>query len=278
LQPLTFAVLVAAALLHATWNALVSRGSDRRSTLILLVWVEGALALCALPFVAWPTRAAWLWLLLGTVLRVGALLLLLRAYGLAAFSRVYPIARGASPLLMGLFGTLVLDDHLPVRAICALLAVALGVLLIARVDRRPAPDAAALQAGIATAILIAAYSTVDARGVRASPDPLGYAAFGFVGEALGMAMYAFATRGKAVLGETARAWRTGIPAGVMSTCSYLVALWAFSRAPVALVGSIRETSVLFALLIAAFVLHEKLTSRDWIAAVLIVGGAVAARF
>jgi drug/metabolite transporter (DMT)-like permease len=272
------ALLLLAACMHASWNALVHRGSDRLSTLIILCGVQGTLSVCVLPLLAWPPLAAVPWLLFGTVLRVLYSIVLVYAYGIASFSRVYPIARGAAPLLAAVLAALTLGEWLPARGLLALGAIVVGISMIARIDIRPMPNAHALRAGLLAAALTASYSLVDARGVRLSPDAFGYAAFGFVGESVGIVLYATLTRGFGALKQAGLAWRGGVPAGFCAGFSYLVALWAFRNSPVALVGVVRETSVLFALLIAAFILREPLMRRDWVAGSLIVIGAAAARF
>src|SRR6185312_10637399 len=218
------------------------------------------------------------WLLFGTVLRVLYSIVLVYAYGIASFSRVYPIARGAAPLLAAVLAALALGEWLTARGLLALGAIVVGISMIARIDIRPMPNAHALRAGLLAAALTASYSLVDARGVRLSPDAFGYAAFGFVGESVGIVLYATLTRGFGALKQAGLAWRGGVPAGFCAGFSYLVALWAFRNSPVALVGVVRETSVLFALLIAAFILREPLMRRDWVAGSLIVIGAAAARF
>ena len=232
---------------------------------------------CAMTFVTWPSLTACGWLLAGTLLRITYLLMLARVYAAAAFSRVYPIARGTSPLLTAFFGTLVLGEPLTSSGLVALLAVLMGVLLIARPDHQPRPDSFALQSGMRLACLITAYSLVDAKGVRASQEPLGYAAFAFVGESLGVAICMLVRDGPAAFSRAARAWRSGAPAGLFSLGSYGVALWAFRSASPARVAAVRETSVLFAMLIATVGLREHFTRRDWLGASLIAFGAAAAR-
>jgi drug/metabolite transporter (DMT)-like permease len=92
-----------------------------------------------------------------------------------------------------------------------------------------------------------------------------------------MAAYALATRGTAGLAAVVPAWRTGLPAGALSLGSYWIVLWAFTRAPVALVAALRETSVLFAMLIGVFVLRETAGPWRWAAGLLIVAGVVLLR-
>lgn len=256
---------------------MVHADSKRHSIMLIMLLVEGALALCALPFVSLPGPQAWGWLAAGTVLRVTYTFVLLRAYARIELSRIYPIARGTAPLVLGLLGLALFGERLGARGTLAVLAITTGVLTIARVDRRPLPHGQALRFGAILSLFIAAYTLVDARGVRASEDAFGYAALVFLGEPLGFIGVTLARTGRLGLTLDAATAKTGIVAGVLGTLSYLLALWAFSRAPAALVASLRETSVLFALLLARTTLREQVALRDWIGGVLIVAGAASLR-
>jgi drug/metabolite transporter (DMT)-like permease len=271
-----YLAVLCSAFMNAAWNAMVHADSDRHSIVLVMMLIEGTLALCALPFITLPGPLAWGWLATGTALRVTYTLVLLRAYARTELSRIYPIARGSAPLLLGLLGLVLFGDRLTLRGALAVVAITVGVLTIARVGQRPLPHAHALGFGLGLALFIAAYSLVDARGVRASGDPFGYAALAFLGESLGFLGSMLWVRGgrSFALGAAAR---TGIVAGILGTLSYLAALWAFTRAPPALVAALRETSVLFSLLFARTSLREKVAVRDWVGAVLIVAGAASLR-
>jgi len=255
---------------------MVHADSDRHSIVLVMMLVEGGIALAALPFVTLPAPHAWGWLLGGTVLRVTYTIILLRAYARTELSRIYPIARGTAPVVLGLLGLILFGERLTTHATLAVLAITGGVLLIARVDQRSVLHAHTLGFGITLSIFIAGYSLVDARGVRASGDPFGYAALAFLGECVGFFGCTFWLRGRRTFALAAAA-KTGIVAGLLGTLSYLVALWAFTRAPAALVAALRETSVLFALMFARASLREKVALRDWAGAILIVAGAATLR-
>jgi drug/metabolite transporter (DMT)-like permease len=272
-----YVAVLCSAFMNAAWNSLVHADSDRHSIMLVMMMVELSLALCALPFVSLPGPAVWTWLLAGTTLRVAYTFVLLRAYARIELSRVYPIARGTAPAVLAVFGLVLLGDHLSTRGTLALLAITAGVLTIARIDQRPRPEIRALRYGITLSSFIAGYSLVDARGVRESGDPFAYAALAFLGESLAFLGAAIWTDGPRALTRAAATGRTGIVAGTLGTLSYLVALWAFTRAPAALVSALRETSVLFAVLIARVSLREKVSLRDWAGALMIVAGAATLR-
>ena len=271
-----YVAVLLSAFMNAGWNSLVHGDSDRHSIVLVMMVVEGTLALCALPFVTLPGREAWGWLAAGTALRVTYTLVLLRAYARTELSRIYPIARGTAPVVVGLLGFILFGERLALHGALAVFAITVGVLLIARVDQRPLLHAHTLRFGLTLALFIAGYSLVDARGVRAAGGAFGYAALAFLGEAIGFFACMLWVRGRRSFALGAAA-RTGIVAGTLGTLSYLVALWAFTRAPAALVAALRETSVLFALVFARASLREKVAVRDWAGAMMIVAGAASLR-
>ncbi|HEX8654114.1 MAG TPA: EamA family transporter [Allosphingosinicella sp.] len=267
-----FAVLFAA-LLHAGWNAVVKLGLDRFSSIMLLALVQGAIALVLIPFFEPPARAAWPWLLLGSALHSGYKLFLIRAYAQGDLSQVYPIARGTAPLIVAVAGALLLAEVPSPARSAAVLAIGGGILLLAGggLSRR------GLLWALGTAGFTAAYTLADGLGARLSGSASGFAMWLFALDGLVMLAIGLAMRGRRALAALAPEWRGGTAAAAMSLGSYWIAIWAFTQAPLALVAALRETSVLFALLIAALWLREKIGLRRWIAAALIVAGVVLMR-
>jgi drug/metabolite transporter (DMT)-like permease len=268
-----FAVLFAA-LLHAGWNAVVKLGVDRFSSILLLALVQGAIALALLPLFEPPARAAWPWVLLGSCLHSGYKLFLIRAYAHGELSQVYPLARGTAPLIVTLAGALFLAEApAPVRA-AAVIAIAGGIMLMAA---RGGLTRTALLWALGTAGFTAAYTLADGVGARLAGSASAFAMWMFALDGLFMLAYGLATRGRSALAALAPAWRSGAAAGAMSLGSYWIAIWAFTQAPLAMVAALRETSVLFAMLIAFFFLGERIGPRRWAAAGLILAGIVLMR-
>jgi drug/metabolite transporter (DMT)-like permease len=272
MDAIVFAAVLAAAFLHAGWNAVVKVGLDRVSAVLLLSMVQSGLALALLGFFPLPAAASWPWLAASALLHTGYKLLLVRAYAHGDLSQVYPLARGSAPLLVALVGAALLGETLGLREALAVLAIALGVVLMALkgggTDLGSIPPKA-LAYALGTAVFTASYTLVDGVGARLSGTASGFTLWMFVGDGLAMAAWAAATRGPAALARLAPAWRGGLAAGAMSLGSYWIAIWAFTRAPVALVAALRETSVLFAMLIAVLVLRERAGGWRWAAAGLI---------
>jgi drug/metabolite transporter (DMT)-like permease len=273
-----FAAVLVAAMLHAGWNALVKIGLDRFSSILFLALVQGGIALLLLPFFDPPARAAWPWVLAGSTLHSGYKLVLIQAYRHGDLSQVYPLARGTAPLIVAVAGMLFLHEGMGALRLAAILLIAAGIMLMARNDGRGAGlTRTGLVFALVTACFTASYTMADGVGARIAGAASGFALWMFVLDGLFMLVYGLATRGGGALVAMLPAWRGGVAAGAMSLGSYWIAIWAFTRAPLAPVAALRETSVLFAMLIAFLVLKEKVGPWRWAAAASILAGIVLMR-
>jgi drug/metabolite transporter (DMT)-like permease len=276
-----FVAVLAAALLHAGWNALIKIGLDRFSSILLLALVQGAIALALLPFFDPPARAAWPWVLAGSLLHSGYKLTLIQAYRHGDLSQVYPLARGTAPLIVASAGALFLGEEMSIVGIAAILSIAAGIMLMAARSGEGGAGTGLGRAGLgfalATACFTASYTMADGVGARLAGAASGFALWMFAFDGLIMLAYGLATRGGGALAAMLPAWRGGVAAGAMSLGSYWIAIWAFTQAPLALVAALRETSVLFALLIAFFLLKERIGPWRVSAAILILAGIVLMR-
>ncbi len=285
MDPIVFAAVLAAALMHAGWNAVVKVGLDRFSAVLLLALVQSGLALALLPFFPLPAPASWPWLAASALLHTGYKLVLIRAYEHGDLGQVYPLARGTAPLIVALLGAALLGEALTTAKALAVVAIGLGVVLMASETRGGGAAAAAggasrkaLAWALGTAAFTAAYTLVDGVGARLSGTASGFTLWMFVGDGLAMLLCALLARGGGqALFRLLPAWRSGLAAGAMSLGSYWIAIWAFTRAPIALVAALRETSVLFAMLLAVFVLGERAGARRWGAAALVATGVALMR-
>jgi len=272
-----FAVL-GAALMHAAWNAIVKVGLDRFSSILLMSIAQGGIAACLLPLFPLPLAEAWPWVVGSALLHIGYKLFLIRAYEHGDLSQVYPLARGTAPLIVALVGAAFLGETMTGGKWAAVLAIALGVILMSRngggLERL---SRTALGYALGTACFTAAYTLVDGVGARIAATASGYTLWMFSLDACGMTAVAAATRGAGALRRLAPAWRSGVTAGALSLGAYWIAIWAFTLAPLALVAALRETSVMFAMLIGVFLLGERANSWRWLSVGLILAGVVLMR-
>ena len=271
--PVFLAVLFAA-LLHAGWNAVVKLGLDRFSSILMLGLVQGGIAVVLLPFFGLPSRAAWPWVLAGSALHSGYKLALIRAYGHGDLSQIYPLSRGTAPLIVAVAGALFLGEGMDAARTAAVTAIAAGIILMAG---RGGLTRAGLGWALATASFTAAYTMADGVGARIAGSASAFILTMIALDGLVMLAYGLAARGGGAILALLPAWRGGLAAGAMSLGAYWIAIWAFTKAPLAMVAALRETSVLFAMLIAVILLKEKLTPRRWAAGALILAGLVLMR-
>jgi drug/metabolite transporter (DMT)-like permease len=274
-----FVAVLFAALCHAGWNGLIKVGLDPLSTTTLIAIGSAAVGLVCLPLAGMPAAAAWPWLIASAFIHLLYFAALIESYRTGDLGQVYPIARGAAPLMTAGASVVFVGEHLSVAAWSGIVALAGGVLLLsARGGRELAQiDKRAVGFALLTALTICAYSIVDGIGARVSLNPQSYVLWLLVGNALALVPYAL-WRDRGAIGPALRHyWLRGLAGGALQALSYGIALWAMTLAPIAIVASLRETSVLFGAGIAVVVLKEPLRAIRIAAAALIVCGLVLIR-
>ncbi|MGE5640696.1 MAG: SMR family transporter [Clostridia bacterium] len=270
--PVTLAVL-GAALLHASWNALLKSSADKELDTVAIAVGAGLVGILVAAFLPLPARESWPWLVASAFVHIAYFALLAAAYHHGELSYAYPIMRGGGPVVVALCGTAVFGETLAPGQALGVALVCAGIVAFAygRHDRRATAYA------LANAAVIAAYTLIDAKGARASGSPVAYALWFFAATAVTVYVYAGLRRGREVTRYLLVGWRRILIGAVFTTGSYAVALWAMTRAPVALVAVLRETAVLFGALIGAVFLKEKLTRRRLAATGAILAGLAALR-
>ncbi|GJE58713.1 EamA family transporter [Methylobacterium trifolii] len=273
-----FAAVLAAACMHAGWNAAAKL---RLEPILTMALISASAGLFALPALIWfdvPVAASWPWLAGSIVLHLGYYVALAEAYRHADMGQVYPIARGGAPLLTGLASLLVLHEAVAPLAVLGIAILCAGVTLMAFAKGGKKPlSRAGLGFSALTALLICGYTLVDGLGARAAGDPHAYAAALFVVDAVPLPLFVLWTRGTGVLRLARGLALPGLGGGLLALGSYWIAIWAMTVAPIALVAATRETSVLFATLIAVVFLKEPLVATRAVAALIIVAGITTLR-
>ena len=278
----TVAVLGAAAA-HAGWNALIKRGRD---PLLEATVMHGSVALPALLAIlvmniALPEGTARLCLVVSAAVHVLYFHALAAAYRHADLSFAYPVMRGTAPLLTALAAGVLMHEWPQALGWTGIAMISLGVLTIgsARAQSLTAPARRkALGWALLTAVTIVAYTTLDSIGARHTTNPWSYAICLAVLEGMLLAGVVWMRRGRALLRYALNSGPVPMAAGVISMTAYAVALWGMTRAPVASVAALRETSVLFALIIATRLLKEPVGPTRWLGACAITVGVVALRY
>jgi len=271
------AVLFGAAC-HAGWNAFLKIRLEPFSAMALIAIVSALVVTPILPFLSIPPLAAWPWLLASVAFHFGYFIFLTEAYRAGDMGQVYPIARGSAPLMTAIVGTLFVGEKVGLLGWLGILVLVGGVFLLSmRGGRDLHFDKRAVAFALFTAVTICGYSIVDGIGARAAGSAHGYTAWLFIFDGLMMLVMVLIRRGRAVIPEFASFWKEGLIGGALSLASYWIAIWAMTVAPIPLVAALRETSVLFAAVIAIVVLKEPLQRPRVIAALMIVAGLVLIR-
>ena len=261
------------ALLHATWNALVKSGTDKQLDSTMVALGASVASICALPFVPMPEPAAWPFILASVCVHFTYYQLVGAAYRLGDIGLVYPLMRGVAPLIVATTSGLVLGETLPPMMFAGIVVISTGILAIAADFRGGHKQAIAV--ALVNAVVIATYTFVDGKGARAAGNPISYTLWICILPPIPLFAFAFMRRGVApVLAHVRKTWRRGLFGGAGSVASYGLALYAMTRAPVAAVAALRETSIFFALIISVFIFREKASPWRYVAGVLIALGAL----
>ncbi len=275
---ITLAVLLAA-LLHASWNAMIKGGSDVLLDTATIVAGAGILTLPFLWIVPLPAAASWPYIFGSIVVHLAYYFLMVNAYRTGELSLVYPLMRGVAPLITAVLGIVWLRELPAPISWLGMLLISIGVIALAL---RPAGNAPllighgrAVSFALANAAVIAVYTIIDGTGARLAGDPWSYIVWLFVLDAIPFSIYMLATRRRAFVAALGNQRWHALIGGGLSAGAYAISVWAMTKAPVALVASLRETSVLFATLIGARLLKEHLTLRRWAGVGAVVLGVVA---
>ncbi len=284
--PVVLAVLCGA-VLHAGWNALVKSSGDKEVDTALVHFLGALVALPPLLLFGLPPAVAWPYIAASLVIHIAYYITLAGAYKHGDLGLTYPIMRGSAPLLVALGSSAVLGESLSALAWVGVLGVTFGVALVGLAHPGQAlHHRRALGFALANACVIAMYTFVDGSGVRtavaAGHSALTYVLLLFVLDGIPYPGLVWLRRDaagrRAILAYARMRWPLAMLGGAASIGSYAIALWAMTRAPVASISALRETSILFATVLGVWLLKEPFGMQRAAGAVVIVGGVVALRF
>ena len=277
--PLDVTLLVLlAAVMHASWNAIAKSGTNKLLDITVMALAGGLVCALALPFLPLPEPESWPWLAASLLLHFLYFMALVGAYANADLSHAYPLMRGIAPLLVALFGVVLLDDHLTAPMWAGIALISAGILLPFCLMTGGHQDFFKRSSfALANAAIIAAYTLVDGFGTRLSAHPLSYCLWLFLLDPLPILAVAIARHRMGVWRHVQERWRPSAIGGVLTVAAYGIVLWAMTRAPIAAVAALRETSVIFAALIGSLVLREGFGAPRIAGAVFVACGIAALR-
>ena len=274
-----FLIVILAAFLHAIWNAMVKREDDKYFSLtaivlghvpisIVVIFLTPALSFQSIPYI-----------FASAIFLAGYEWCLLSAYRLEDYTKVYPIARGTAPIFIVILSLLLLNINISGSELIGILVISFGIIILGFQNIRTFKNYSAIVYAIATGIFISCYSIIDGFGGRLSNSPLNYTAWLMI---LNAVFFSILLKNMniprvplKVLNEGKKIFFIG---GTLSYIVYGTIVWAFTQAPVPLVAALRETSIIFALLIGTFFLKEKFTLLKVIATFIIFFGVVLLKF
>lgn len=267
-------LVLAAAFLHAAWNALVKASSDRLVVIASVSLVQSVAGALALLFFPAPDPGSWPAIAISTVFHYLYAISLFQVYRFGDLSQVYPLARGIAPVLVALGGAAFGAELLSAQLIMGVLIASMGIVGIAfckgdALKQNPR----ALSWALATGVIIAGYSVADGVGVRASGSPFGYMAWLFFLE-FPVVLFALHRRRGCLAAAWATSWKYALGTGVSSLLAYAFVIYAVIDAPMAAVSALRETSVVMAALMGVFILGERPWRQRVVAALVVAGGVI----
>lgn len=273
-----FTLVLFAALLHAGWNALVKTGDNKQTGMLLLTLGHACIGLVIIAFTPWPTGATWGWVVASGAIHMAYQLFLGFAYERGDLSRVYPIARGTAPMLVLVVSMVFAIDVLHFWSLVGILVLGLGIFTMGQGVFAHGEDRKLIPLALGAACATAGYSLVDGMGARSMGDAVGFVAWSLVASALFYTPAVLALRGRSVLHITGPMVVMGGFASLASFAAYAIVVWAMTVAPIALVTALRETSILFAVLIGWMIFGERMTMGKATAGLLIITGVALTRF
>ncbi|MGW0731539.1 EamA family transporter [Streptomyces sp. NPDC002851] len=275
MTPLVAGAVVLAAVTHASWNAIAHHIKDRLIALALVSGGGAVIGVVLACFAPLPAAGSWPFLATSGVLHVAYLLLLMRSFNLGDFGQMYPIARGTAPLVVTVAAAVFVGERIDAWQTAGVAVACAGLLGLALWGIRGSgrrPEWAALLAAGATGLAIAAYTVVDGVGVRASGTPLGYIAWLMILEGFALPAFALCRYGRELPSLVRPYAVRGLFGAVLSVAAYGLVLWAQTRAPLAPIAALRESSIIVGAAIGAVFFKERFgTPRIAAAALMALG-------
>jgi drug/metabolite transporter (DMT)-like permease len=272
-----FLAVMCAAVLHAGWNALIKTGVNKQTSMLVMTVCQAGIGAAIVVFRPWPVTEAWPWLLGSGLIHMFYQLFLAYAYEQGDLSRVYPLARGSAPLIVLLVSAAFLSDTISAMEYVGVAVLGLGIVMMARGAFTSGESRRLIPFALGSACATAGYTLVDGVGARISGDPFTFVSWLLIMAAVTYVPAVLALKGRSVAIAPVRVWCLGAAAAAASFAAYAIAVWAMTVAPLALVAALRETSILFAVLIGWAFFGDRMDRGKVMAAGLIVFGVVLTR-
>ncbi|WP_043239103.1 DMT family transporter [Stutzerimonas azotifigens] len=271
-------VVLLAALLHASWNAIVKSSRDKFLDIVFVTASAAALSAAVVPLLPLPASGSWGYIAVSAGIHVLYFVLIGAAYQSGDMGHAYPLMRGAPPLIVALASGPLIGEQLSLSAWSGVLIVCAGILGLLLANPTSLSSGRTTWLALLNAATVAAYTLVDGAGVRLSGNPAAYTMWMFLLTAIPILAWAVWHRKEAALKHLRARWPLMLMGGACSLGAYILVLWAMTHAPIAMVAALRETAIAFGIAISTFVLREHGGYHRICAAFVILLGAVALKF
>ena len=274
-----FIVIIFAAFLHATWNAMVKNEKDKYLAVSGIVFGHVPASIIVIFFIPSPSVESIPYIILSAILHNGYQWFLLSAYKLGDYTKVYPIARGSAPIFVSIVSLIFFAVVLSRFELLGIAVICLGILSLSFQDATSVTNRKAIIYALITGSFIMSYSITDGYGARISASILSYMGWSFILNAFLFAILLNFMKQPGIITRVAKDGKfIFFVGGTISYLVYAIIVWGFTQAPIPVVTALREISIVFALLIGTFFLKEKFTYLKTTAVLTIFIGVILLKF
>jgi len=270
-----FAAVMLAAVLHSTWNGMVKKHKDKVISVSAIVFGHVPIALVIMLFMPLPTLESVPYIILSAIIHQGYQVYLISAYKFGDLTKVYPVARGTGPIVATLISILVLGVVFSKFQIISIILISFGIIILGLLSKNSQNSNKALIYSLATGFFIGIYSLTDGYGARISLSPLSFLGWSFILNAMifpfTLKLMNYSNVFNRVIKEAKLVFWVG---GTLSYIVYAIVVWAFTKAPIPLVAALRESGIIFSIIIGIFFLNEKISIYKIISIILIFLGVM----
>jgi drug/metabolite transporter (DMT)-like permease len=275
MDTIVFVTVLFSAILHAIWNSMASKYKNKNVSIPAIVYGHVPACIVAVIFLPLPSVDSFPYIIISALIHQGYQNFLLTAYQTGKFTTVYPIARGFGPLVATIISIIFFGVYLKSFTILSILLVSTGVILIGIFSKSVLKNKKILYTSLATGVFIGIYSVVDGHGARLSGSAISYMSWVFILSALFFPIVLHFRKQKNILKRTLTEGKFVFwIGGSFSYIAYVITVWAFTKAPIPMVSSLRESSIIFAIFIGYFYLKEKINFYKIISILLIFLGVL----
>jgi len=270
-----FLLVIFAAILHAIWNGMVKSYKDKAISVSAIVFGHVPIAILVMIFLPLPTLESVPYIILSAIIHQGYQYNLISAYKIGDLTKVYPIARGTGPIVATIISIIFLGLLITKFQTLSIVLICFGVIILGIFTENSIKNNKAVIYSLATGFFIGLYSLADGYGARISQSPLNFLGWSFVLNAMifpiVLKYMGYTNVFSRVLKEAKLIFWIG---GTLSYIVYGIVVWSFTKAPIPLVGALRESSIVFSILIGFFFLKERVTFIKVASIVAIFAGVV----